>query len=156
MFDYYKKQIKKKVWLLDEKYNLDKSTVYTIIGVDATVTDWGTKIPVYMLGDGTSNKEINRAFVSNCVFAPDNTLPEDEKVFRYLLDNEIYSEDVHFPHDDGELHLTINNGDWKHSHQRADWLLAEIGYQHLNTIQCGDSEEDNFDAIHIYRKENNE
>jgi hypothetical protein len=151
MLEYYQRFIGKKCWLLDSNLNLPKDKEFTVIGVEGKPTDWGTTLPVYVLRNGT---ETEKCYPGQCVFVPDNSLPEEEKVSRYLSDNEVYPEEVYFPfNDEKELNVTINHGDWKHSHNRADWLMEEIGYIVGNRISCGEeTDDDNFSAIHIYYK----
>ena len=87
------------------------------------------------------------------MFVPDDSLPEEAKVQKYLSDNDVFAEEVYYPYDDEkELQVTINNGDWKHGHARADWLMSEIGYEVQNEITIGSVLEDTYDAIHTYCK----
>ena len=152
--NYYKRFIGKKAWLLDEKYNLVTDKVYSVIGVEMVDNQWGTKSPKLLLRFGTETIKANPDFA---IYTPDEALDEEARIARYLSDNDVFAEEVYFTfHDGKELSVTINNGDWKHSHNRADWLMGEIGYALLNRINCGeDTDDDNYSAIHIYVKENN-
>ena len=152
MYDFFMRNVGKKVWRFGENETLLTDKVYEIVSVREKTSQWNTKYSVYVLRYG---EELVEVVPNECVFVADDSLSEEDKVARYLSDNEIFTEEVYFPNDENELHATIY-GDWKHSHKRADWLMEQIGYAFVNEIQVEDSEEDYYGAIHIYRKENNE
>lgn len=152
MLEYYQKNIGKKVWLFDAKVRdvLVKDKVYDVVGVKNVPTKWGTSVPSFLLRSGNETKTVTYCEV---VFLPDNSLPEETKVSKYLSDNDVFASEVYFPFDDKKvLQVTINSGDWKHGHQRADWLMLEIGYEVQSEITIGNTLEDTYDAIHTYRK----
>ena len=152
MLKYYQRFIGKKAWLFDKtvKTVLVKDKVYDVIGVEGEPTDWGTTVPVFVLRNGTDTE---KCYPGRCVFLPDDSLPEEAKVQKYLSDNDVFAEEVYYPFDDEkELQVTINNGDWKHGHKRADWLMSEIGYEVQSEITIGSTLEDTYDAIHTYCK----
>ena len=152
MLEYYQRNIGKKVWLFDAKMRdvLVKDKVYDVVGVKNVPTKWGTTVPSFVLRNGNETKTVKYCEV---VFLPDNSLPEEVKVSKYLSDNEVFASEVYFPFaDEKELQVTINSGDWKHDHYRADWLMEQIGYEVQNEITIGETLEDNYDAIHTYSK----
>ena len=54
--------------------------------------------------------------------------------------------------DDDYIVATINWGDWKHDHLRADYLLNNIGYTCIDTVVTDSDGSDCYSAKHFYYK----
>ena len=62
--------------------------------------------------------------------------------------NEVYEVDDMFA-------ITIEWGDWKHSHLRADYLMKQIGYILFDEELTESDGSDCYSSIHIYKAQNN-
>jgi hypothetical protein len=72
-----------------------------------------------------------------------------ERAEQILRDGDVWA-DV-FPHDEAFIAVEINNGDWKHDHLRAGWLLESAGYTHISEVVTEEDGSDCYSAIHYFR-----
>jgi hypothetical protein len=80
-----------------------------------------------------------------------------EKVYEFLRDNDIWTDIYDYNPDYGEFSLEIN-GDWKHEHLRADWLIKEklkevngFRIENIGEYSLADSMDDSYRGVHQYR-----
>lgn len=80
-----------------------------------------------------------------------------EKVYDFLRDNDIWVDIYDYEPDYGKFSLEIN-GDWKHEHLRADWLIKEklkevdgFRIESLGEYSLEDSNDDSYRGVHQYR-----
>ena len=73
-----------------------------------------------------------------------------EKIQKALDDNEVYVSEIH--ETVKSVSLVINWGDWKHSHQAADEVMAELGYVLDDEIVLEENGSDCYSSEHFYSK----
>lgn len=80
-----------------------------------------------------------------------------EKVYEFLKDNDIWVDIYDYDPDSGEFSLEIN-GDWKHEHLRAEWLIEEnlkevdgFRIEKIGSYSLEDSNDDSYRGVHQYR-----
>ena len=80
-----------------------------------------------------------------------------EKVYEFLKDNDIWVDIYDYKPDSGEFSLEIN-GDWKHDHLRAEWLIEEelkevdgFRIEKMGSYPLEDSGDDSYRGVHQYR-----
>ena len=72
-----------------------------------------------------------------------------KEIKKYLNENGIYP-DVIYAHDSDILEIEINDGDWKHEHERCINLMAAAGYAQQEIVTTEEDGSDCFSAIHRY------
>ena len=94
------------------------------------------------------------------IISASSTLPTqyefDEEISKYLSDNKVWVESVYSDYDKDTNTVGISvevDGDWKHDHLRADYLMSD--YFSDDLIQTGedvleDSDDDSYESRHIY------
>lgn len=77
-------------------------------------------------------------------------MTEVEKIQKAFDDNDVYVSEI----DEAvkSIRLTINWGDWKHSHQAADEIMAELGYVLDDEIVTEENGSDCYSSYHYYSK----
>lgn len=146
-----KEVINKKVYRLIEKnacgYVVDKNTVYTIVEVKSheVCNDYCEH---YVLKSESGETIEIRQY--ECIFIPDETLPEIDMISRYLNDNDCGHNDVY--HENEQLCVYISCGDWKHSFIWLDNLMRYIGYDLNDEEVTEENGSDCYSAIHYYHK----
>lgn len=83
------------------------------------------------------------------VAIPDYSLPVDEMIYHYLLDNSIYA-DVWTS--GNEIAVHIDWGDWKHSFLCARNLMEHLGYIMVEEDVTEENGSDCYSATQIYEK----
>ena len=94
------------------------------------------------------------------IISASSTLPTqyefDEEISKYLSDNKVWVESVYSDYDKDTNTVGISvevDGDWKHDHLLADYLMSD--YFSDDLIQTGedvleDSDDDSYESRHIY------
>ena len=78
-----------------------------------------------------------------------------ETIYQHLQDNSMPVDDI--SEYNGTIEITIYLGDWKHSHKRLDYLMAQIGYELIKEVEeTNDDEEydDTYSSVHYYKFNN--
>lgn len=139
-----KKDIGKKVWLLDgsaEKgFVLKTKDGYTIKAVGDEAR-W--PVSVILEKDG---KEIATNGYA-VVFAP-----EGDNILKYLEDNDVSSAVNAYENSDGQFEVDIEWGDWKHDHAWCDNLMGYLGYRLVDENETEEDGSDCYSSEHIYEK----
>lgn len=128
----------------DIKY--DTTKVWTIKeAIDAhRVDDWCDHLIV--VDEDGNEREVPEY---EAVVAPDYGLPEDEMLFRYLRDNDVYA-DVYAKGDD--VVVSISWGDWKHEHGWCRNLMEYINYIEIDSEVTEEDGSDCYSADHTFHK----
>lgn len=84
------------------------------------------------------------------VVCPDESLPADEMIQRYLSDNGVYAE-VYIDRNKF-INVLISWGDWKHEHMWATTLMHFLGYKQHKEIVIEEDGSDCYSARHTYFK----
>jgi len=74
---------------------------------------------------------------------------EFKRIIDHLKKYELYFDDIYLL--DGFIVLDID-GDWKHSHLRADYLMQMIGYKCVREEEMDDTGSDWGRSLHYYTK----
>lgn len=74
----------------------------------------------------------------------------NEEIKNYLDENEVYPDEVNGGGD--HVSVTIEWGDWKHSHGYCDEVMEEIGYQLDDEEVTEENGSDCYSSIHYYSK----
>ena len=72
-----------------------------------------------------------------------------QNLYEYLSDGKVYCKDVSYILSDNVVCVDIE-GDWKHDHWRADYLLEQAGYRKLFEEEYGYSDSDYYCSVHKY------
>lgn len=92
--------------------------------------------------------------------APPSQYELDGIIERYLSDNHVWVESVYSDYDKDKNVLEISveiDGDWKHDHLRADYLMDNYFFEDLSHIGedvLEESDDDSYYGRHIYVIEN--
>ena len=146
-------KIGKKVWLLDGSlergFKLKSKDTFTVVEVKST-KDCGDWAEHYVIRHDSDGKEIEvREF--QVIFAiEENGEIMDYRIYRYLLDNQLYSEV--YMDSEGTVSVDISWGDWKHEHLWCRDLMAYIGYFETEVVVTEDNDSDCYSATHYYKK----
>ena len=146
-----KEVINKKVYRLIEKnecgYVVDKNTIYTIVEVKSHESCKDYYEHYVLKSESGETIEIRQY---ECIFIPDETLPEIDMISRYLNDNCCGHDDVY--HENEQLCVYISWGDWKHSFIWLDTLMEYIGYDFNDEEVTEENGSDCYSAIHYFHK----
>lgn len=72
------------------------------------------------------------------------------------LSNYLRSEDADFDEvyeTGGNIAVSIEWGDWKHSHLRANYLMKQLGYVLVNEELTNSDGSDCYSSIHFYKQQ---
>ena len=144
-----KKMLNKKVWVLDDKYQLKDNTLYTIVGIHTRkeVNHWCDIIDIK---DETYGKVVS-VDEYRIVIPLDETIEDKvERIEKYLSDNEVYPCDTNIEGD--YVVVDIDWGDWKHEHLWCTDLMGFIGYCEVNEVVTEEDGSDCYSAKHYYLK----
>ena len=74
------------------------------------------------------------------------------KIYKYLNKKDADFDEVYFsPHGDAPmLCISVNWGDWKHSHIYLDRVMADIGYTKISENVTEEDGDDAYSAEHIF------
>jgi len=73
-----------------------------------------------------------------------------DKVSKFFKDNDL-------PYDwsvtrEGNVEVTVADGDWKHDHLHLDWVMEENGYGKVSERSFGEpTGGDWYSSVHVYR-----
>lgn len=125
---------------------MDTSTEYTIVNVITypEVKDWCDH---YIIKDREGNEEEVQSV--SVIFAPNNTLPEEEMIDKYLADNELYPVEIYR---NGLFIQISGDGDWKHFHIWLRVLMEYLGYQQIAENVTDEDGSDWYGAEHYFLK----
>lgn len=128
-----------------EGEKLDTSKVYCVVEVKPwDGKDWCDHVIVQLGNDKRELREVD------IVIAPDYSLPEERMIQKYLNDNGIWTE---VAGDKSRIVVSIDWGDWKHSHIWCKNLMKYLGYTQSNEIVTEENGSDCYSADHyFYRK----
>lgn len=75
-----------------------------------------------------------------------------QEIERYLRNNDADFEYIQEGETGGVplLTITVEWGDWKHSHRRLDYLMEQKGYETLGSYKTEEDGSDCYSAEHIY------
>lgn len=125
-----------------------KKMSYTIIKViepqDTANNDWCNH---YIIKSKSGYEVEVREY--DVVFAPNDTLAEDEKICQFLNDNECPAEEIY---SNGIVVAIQVNGDWKHSHGWCNVLMGYLGYELKAEQVTEENGSDWYESIHYYKK----
>ena len=97
--------------------------------------------------DGTE-KEIREV---DCVFSPDNELPEERRISDFLYKNGVYAEVWHYMGTTAIV-VSISWGDWKHEHLWSRDLMDYLGYKEIGNKVTEEDGSDTYSAEHYFLK----
>ena len=146
-------KIGKKVWVMEEKnysWKPNKEKTWTI----KDYIDWGDErlkgdyCPHLVLEDAEGNTKDIREW--EVVVIPDTTLPVLDMVNKYISDNELYIDDI--SGNDEAIAISIEWGDWKHSHGYLDELMKHLDYTCGDQIVTEENGSDCYSATHYFYK----
>lgn len=125
---------------------IDTTKVWTIKETIAygKVNDWCDH---YIVVDEDGNEREIPEF--EAVIAPDYGLPEDEMIYRYLRDNDVYA-DVYKSGED--IKVDISWGDWRHEHEWCRNLMEYINYLETDCVVTDEDGSDTYSATHTFQK----
>ena len=142
--------------LIEEKYTWkpeDGKPIYTIKGVVK---------PGELLPDGKTNDGWQDIYLLekdgvtipyeeySVVFAPDQSLDVDYRLYKYLNDNGLYT-DVYVDKDfHGMVTVSIEWGDWKHDHGWCRNLMEYLGYEEVSCEVTAENGSDTYSADHKF------
>lgn len=96
--------------------------------------------------DGTE-KEIREV---ECVFSPDNELPEERRISDFLYKNGVYAGVWHYM---GTTAIVVSgDGDWKHFHIWLRTLMEYLGYQQIAEKVTEEDGSDWYGSEHYFLK----
>jgi hypothetical protein len=94
------------------------------------------------------------------IISASSTLPTqsefDEKISKYLSDNKVWVESVYsdYDKDDNTVGISVEvDGDWKHDHLQADYLMYKYFSEDLKEsgeTEIGESDDDSYYSTHTY------
>ena len=131
-------------------YTLDKEHTYEIvrmIGYDEVKDDYCRHFIIK--GEDGTEKEVREV---ECVFVPDTTKEETEMLCRYLMDNGVYAGVSHYSTEVPAIVVSIERGDWRHSHIWATDLMEYLGYTEIGNEVTEENGSDCYSADHYYLK----
>ena len=88
----------------------------------------------------------------DCVYPPKTASYEDEVIFNFLNDNEVYT-DV-YAIDENSVQVHIEWGDWKHEHGWCSVLMGYLGWEEGDCIVTEEDGSDCYSADHYYYRKN--
>ena len=142
--------LNKKVFRLvsrgEHNFTLDKSKVYTIVKVK-DFEESKDFCQHYILQANNETIEIREY---ECVFIPDETLPEIDMVNKFLADNLCYPDEVY--HCDEKVCVQLDWSDWKHGHIWCETLMKYLGYEQFGEIVTEENGSDCYSATHYFYK----
>ena len=131
-------------------YTLDKEHTYEIVrvlGYDEVKNDYCRHFIIK--GEDGTEKEV-REF--ECIFVPDTTKEETEMLCRYLMDNGVYAVVYHYANGNPAIVVSIEWGDWRHSHMWGTDLMGYLGYTEIGNQVTEENGSDCYSANHYYIK----
>lgn len=146
--------INKKVWVLE-----DRKCVWKPIKEKTWIVkdyiDWGDErlngdyCPHLILEDAEGNTKDIREW--EVVVVPDETLPEVDKIYKYLKDNRLWNDDIDQPNKN-TLVIGVSWGDWKHDHIYLNHLMSYLDYICVKEIVTEENGSDCYSANHYFIK----
>lgn len=73
-----------------------------------------------------------------------------DRIERILTENDLWTGEIWDVIPLPVVAVEINNGDWKHDHARADYILKECGFTLMKTEVTEEDGSDCYSAIHYY------
>lgn len=78
-------------------------------------------------------------------------MTEEQKIEKYLIDNDFYKVISNLYVDDMGVHITILNGNWKDDHDRCRNCMEKIGYIQKSVLVTNNGD-DMYSMDHLYIK----
>ena len=133
--------------ICDWKMNDEVCEIVSVVPWSQELNDWCEHY-IVRKPDGTE-VEIREA---ECVFSPKTDKPTDYMVHDFLNDNGVWAEVYHYQHDMPVLVVSIEWGDWRHSHGWAKDLMSYLGYVQIGSEVTEEDGSDCYSADHYFIK----
>lgn len=80
------------------------------------------------------------------------TINEYDRIVNALKAQDMWCEIAWFDEDTNGISLSIEWGDWKHSHARLDYLMSQLGYTLTKEQVTEEDGSDTYSSVHYYIK----
>ena len=71
-------------------------------------------------------------------------------IYKHLKENDADFDSIYF--EDDVVSVSVEWGDWKHSHAFLDYIMKQIGYTLFDEQITEEDGSDCYSSVHLYRK----